>query len=1001
MATKTGDAMGFHGRRGALLLSSAFAGLLLFAGTAPCAAEAAPAAAPVYEFDIPAESLIQALKDFSAASSQQIVFSDEVVGSKQAPALRGRYTSDQALGILLKSTDLAVERSKAGVIMVRSKNAPSPRSEAEVPAGSTGALETVVVTGTLIRGVMAPTGSKLLQLNSEDILKLGVTSAPELLATIPQVQSFNMLQAPNADWGTPTTPVNLRGLGIQGSGTLVLLNGHRIVGEGVLQTAVDPNMIPTDIIERVDVLPDGGSATYGSDAIGGVINFITRTSFDGFQVRAKYGNANHYNVLSYDATAGTAWGGGSAVISFSHTYHDAILGKYRDYVTTDHTATGGPDSRSTYCGYGNISVGGVNYAAPDFLAGTQNKCDSTDGMSIYPQETRNSVFGYVEQQLTPSLLFSMDAHWTSRNTKVHGYSGLYDAIQSSGTITSANPYFHAVGTETSQTVTYSYANSFGTAISPHHFEAYGFTPKLTWTVNDDWQVRAEFNYGESFAHVENRSSYNAVAEAEALAGTTTATALDPYDTSKTDPTVLSKIMDWEQDGRGTQTLEDARLIADGSLFRLPGGDLRLAFGGEYKRNSLQVSNSIGPRGQNLNATNQTVSAWSYAGFAEVLVPLVGEANSLPMIRAFNVTASIRYDHYSDFGGTTNPRYGFTYKPIDDLTIRGNYQTAFHAPSLADNNNTISSYVQTLPISPYYKPSNTGDPTIDALINLQNMLRKTVYVSGAGTDLKPETANMYSFGGDYTPRYIPNLKMGLTYWWTSYKNIVDIVHPGAPDYFSNPAWSSTYIINPTQTQLETLLAGVPLTGFTSLASLYSGGQSPYIFIDARLHNIGAVKVSGLDFDLSYAKDMSFGTLFAGVSGSYKLSREQQLITGSSFVDYLSNGTTSPLGLIGSVGLTSGPYTANVTVKHTAGYDVPSTVPLNYLYNQTSVDSFTTVDLFFSVDLGRFNMIKNTLLTLNIDNVFDTDPPYSNSASGTGYTNGGTIGRLITGGIQVKL
>ncbi len=982
--------MDTRNRRGALLLGSALAGLLFVSG--PSFAQGAP----VYEFDIPAEKLTQALKDFSAASSQQIVFSDDVVGDRSAIALHGRFTSEQALDLLLKGTDLHADRSRAGVIMVviRQKKAESLRSEGPPPADTGESLETIVVTGTLMHGVAAPTGSKLLQVTQEDIAKLGVTSAPELLNTIPQVQSFNTIQSPNADWGSPTTPVNLRGLGIQGSGTLVMLNGHRIVGEGVLQTAVDPSMIPTDIIERVDVLPDGGSATYGSDAIGGVINFVTRTSFDGVQLRAKYGNADHYNMLTYDATAGTSWEGGSAVVSFSHAYHDPVFGKDRDYVTMNHTAHGGPNSLQTYCGYGNIALGSVNYAAPDFGVGTQNTCDTTNNLSIYPRETRNAVFGYIEQKLTPSLQFTMDAHWTSRNTTVYGYSGLYDAVQSSGTITSANPYFHPVGTATSEPVTWSYDRSLGPAVSPHHFTSYGLTPKLTWDVDGNWRIVAEFNYGESFAHVENRAVINPQAEAAALAGTTIDTALNPYDTSMTDASVLAKIKNWELDGRGTQTLEVGRLVADGSLFTLPGGEVKLAVGSEYKRDSLQVSNSTGPIGQNLDPVNQTVSRWSYAGFSEVLVPIIGEANALPLVKSLDVTASVRYDHYSDFGGTTNPRYGLTYKPIDDLSIRASYQTAFHAPGLADNNNTISTYVQALPVSPYYKPS--GNPLVD----LMNLMRKTVYVSGAGDDLKPETANMYSIGGDYQPNEIPNLKLDLTYWWTSYKNIVDIVHPGAPDYFSNAAWSSTYIINPTLVQLQGLLAGVPLTGITSLSSLYANGASPYIFIDARLHNIGAVTAAGLDFNASYAHDVPFGTLFGSVSGSYKLQRDQQLISGSGFVDYLSNGTTSPLGAIAMLGLMSGPYTGSMAVKYSAGYDVPSSSTLNSLYHQTRVDSFTTVDLYFSADLGQLAVIKDTELTLNIDNVLDADPPYSNSGSGIGYTNGGTIGRLISFGIRAK-
>ncbi len=155
----------------------------------------------------------------------------------------------------------------------------------------------IVVTGTLLRGV-APTGTNLVGVTREDVLVSGAANANDLLASIPQVGNFMTQPVGTGQFGAPLVRPNIRNLGSSGGATtLVLMNGHRLVGAGILQTTADPSIIPPDVIERVEVVPDGGSAIYGSDAIGGVINFITRKSFNGIGANARYGFAEDYKKL--------------------------------------------------------------------------------------------------------------------------------------------------------------------------------------------------------------------------------------------------------------------------------------------------------------------------------------------------------------------------------------------------------------------------------------------------------------------------------------------------------------------------------------------------------------------------------------------------------------------------------------------------------------------------------------------------------------------------------
>ncbi|HWU04341.1 MAG TPA: TonB-dependent receptor plug domain-containing protein, partial [Novosphingobium sp.] len=122
----------------------------------------------------------------------------------------------------------------------------------------------IIVTGTLIRGI-APVGTNVIGISPKDIAVKGAASTNDLMASIPQMSSFNAYQAPSAGFGQPIATTNLRGLGASGgTTTLLLVNGHRIVGSGILQTYPDPSVIPPNMIERVEVIPDGGSSIYGS-----------------------------------------------------------------------------------------------------------------------------------------------------------------------------------------------------------------------------------------------------------------------------------------------------------------------------------------------------------------------------------------------------------------------------------------------------------------------------------------------------------------------------------------------------------------------------------------------------------------------------------------------------------------------------------------------------------------------------------------------------------------
>ena len=846
-------------------------------------------------------------------------------------------------------------------------------------------VDDVVVTGTLLRGV-APTGTNVVGVDRQDVIASGAASSNDLLARIPQISNaFNTAPQPGGTIALPINRPNIRNLGASGgSTTLVLLNGNRLVGAGVLQTSPDPSIIPPGMIERVEVIPDGGSSIYGSDAIGGVINFITRKRFDGVEATGRYGVADGYDQFDFNLTAGHSWEGGSALISYAYSEHSNILGADRDFFTQDNSGNGGSDFRSTSCAPGTITtpnpfspfLPGVTYALPSRQPGV-NRCDEADVIDFYPDEERQSVFGSISQELGGRLLFEATGYYSERDTLRRGQSTAEGTgLRGSGTITALNPYFQPIGAELGHSVSFSYAPAYGDTASsnPSRFTSAGFTPSLTYQLGDDWRLRGSLNWGRS-TNLVRTFTPNPIAEAAALAGMTSATALNPYDVAATNPDVLRGILDYQIYGRSVQEIREVRAVADGKLFSLPAGDVKLAVGAEYHEETIDASQGSGPAaGLVLGSASADRDVTSV--FAEVLAPLFDS----PLLGAFDLSASVRYDDYSDVGDTTNPKIGFNYRPTSALTIRGNWGTSFHAPSLADTGNAVDTRAQVINFSPFLP---AGAPITDIL------LRPTILLAGGNPNLKPEEADTWSIGADWRPTgALEGLSGSLTYFNVEFTDAIGLVL-GAPGLFTNPGYAAYYTLNPTLAQAQAATAGMRLDGAVSVASLYAGFFTPAILIDARRNNLGSLEVDGLDFNLQYARPTDFGVWHLGLAGTYNLNRDSQAVAGAAIVDELDNGV-SRFSLVGSAGVVVGPLTTELTINHSDGADLQGVV------GQTKVDSFTTVNLFASYDLPSDGWLDGTTLTINVDNVFDEDPPYYNNANG--YANGSTLGQLVSVGIR---
>ncbi len=293
---------------------------------------AAAQAGTIRTYDIPQQDLASALRAFAATSGREIVAPSAIVRGKQSQPVVGPLAADQAIERLLAGTGLSSEVVD-GAFVVRVT--PADGEAAATPAAG---AEGIVVTGTRIRG--APVASPVVVIGRDDIRNQGLADLGEAVRRIPQ--SFGGGQNPGIGATVPAasggdvgggSSLNLRGLG--SDATLTLLNGHRLAYTAALQS-VDVSAIPAVAVDRIEVVPDGASAIYGSDAVAGVANIVLRRDYSGLETSARLAATSDGGDFQqrYDALAGTAWSNGGVWAAYEYGSNSAIRANDRSYASS-------------------------------------------------------------------------------------------------------------------------------------------------------------------------------------------------------------------------------------------------------------------------------------------------------------------------------------------------------------------------------------------------------------------------------------------------------------------------------------------------------------------------------------------------------------------------------------------------------------------------------------------------------------------------------------------
>lgn len=988
----------------ALALSSC-AALALSIGVAGLASADAPrnSAVQTVQFQITVQSLASALSEFARQSGRQLLFTPDIVAGKTANAVEGTLPPLVALDRLIGGSGLTYTLTSSGAILLRDparaaaatdSNASESIAEPEgnQEADSQGEkVERVVVTGSRIRG-NAPAGANVIVIDRGAIEDTGQSTVYEVLRTLPQNYPGSQSEASqlnsnnnNLSFGSA---IDLRGLG--SDATLTLVNGRRIAPAG-FGNFVDVSAIPVSAISRIEILADGASATYGSDAVGGVVNIITRQDFSGAETRFRVGAAEGgAEEINFGQLFGRDWTSGYVTVGYEYRHRDNLAAAERAFAaTSDLRSLGGDNFDRTTSSPGTITrIGTTNvlYAIPegqngtnlsqaDLIAGVANLQNIREGTDSLPEQESHSLFASARQALTSRIDLFFDALATDRQAFMRN-----SAIMSNITVPQSNYWRQANNLFPGQgnmVIAYSFIGDSGPTTFDTEAQTFSGVLGAEIDLGGDWSAEATSSYSRHRDYVNFGNSIDTAALNVALASSSATTAFNPFADGGANDAILGSIV------RHQVTDNDSRLAvfalkADGPLFQLPAGEVRAALGVEKRDESFRVdrvtySNAGVPT---VVATPAPGERETYAAFAELAIPLVRDGSFL-FLRDLDLSASVRREESDDYGRAVTPKFGVRWGLSEDLALRGSWGLSFKAPRF--DQTLVSIGGSLLVLTPAQDPQADDGST------------GLLFITGGNPDLVPEESENWTIGFNYAPAAIENLRLQATYFDVDFTNRIAL--PAGGDVLAaiaNPApYGSVLIRDPSQQTIDNYLAILHRLG----GAMPADGIE--LIWDGRLTNLSSVRVRGIDMSAGFAFETSFGDfdLTAGASHLLQFERKaNSLAPGEDILNTLFN----PVDWRGR---------ASIAYLHD---DWRALLSMNYLSNYTDtvsdpdrdIDSWTTFDLRVT---RRWNSATESTgdeggfeVAFNVQNLFDEDPPFVNSTEGLAYDTRNThpLGRFMS-------
>ena len=887
--------------------------------------------------------------------------------------------------LVLPALEMLLASAYAGAQTV----APEPAPATAPPAQPDIRIE---VTGSNIKRVENEGALPVTTITRGDIERSGATTAMELLQQISANNSLNAVTIANSVGAVTFSAqtASLRGLG--GGRTLVLLNGHRIdsfAGELPGVQGVNLTAIPFQAIDRVEILKDGASAIYGSDAIGGVINFITRSDYKGAEATAFYGAPTRGGGGDQWQASGTVGAGDldkdrwNVLLSAQYSEQKSLDQVDRDFSRSSYRPEIGLVGISPFTAPGHV-VGSAIFAtvnnasgkpviadtpalcAPSLFIADFGDCAydtaAVPGVNMIPHQKTWNVFGNGQ--------FKINADWKAYASALYSHDESHLVIQP-GPVSSLLNY--GPNSDIPQAITLQPSSPF----YPHDVAAAagidgepldvwyrtvdnGF--RDTTDTNENWELIGglkgtwhDWDWDGSLFYAEGKTRQRingGFQDLTRLLPILNSGQVNFFGPNTPDIVALERSAAFTGDAfNGTSKNYGVQLKTTGDVYQLPAGTLSTAFGVEARKEEfeqtvapeLQAGSITGFSGALKSSGAQDRRQW--AAFGEFVVPIV---------KTLEGDVAVRYDNYSDFGGTTNPKFSLRWQPTRALLLRAAYGTGFLAPTL---------YNLFAPKFGGLTPSGLSDPIRCPVTGAIGVDCTTQFgtLNGGNPSLGPEKSEQTSLGVVLEP--IPGATFSVDYFKINLRNaIVAGLSPGA-------------ILGNLGQYGSLVMRGPVDPNFPDLPGRITQ-------IDQTFLNLGSIHIQGLDLDVRYRAPLtSWGRLTFGLAGTYYATYDVQNpdgtfngIVGSALGNTASTGVVPRWKHYASLTWEQGPWSATLAQTYQTSYT-----------DQQFVDAFfaevpsvrRTVGALSLWDLqGSYSGFKNWRLTLGVKNLFDRNPPVSN-------------------------
>lgn len=814
------------------------------------------------------------------------------------------------------------------------------QTAAPPPAQGGPTVSEIIVTGSAIPTTPDRLAAPVTTIDQRAIQAAGVDSSPlEIMRkTVPAFQGRGNIGATNANNTNQNTGGGAQ-LRLRDLDTLILINGRRVAVDAIAGVGgkifVDVNQIPPSAIDRVEVLADGASAIYGSDAIGGVVNFILKSKFDGVEVGGRYGGADGgYAEKSAYFTAGKSFGDRiDVVLNGSYNHTDPLFQAERSFTHPFFVnATNVPGAVGTNLLNLNLNSPsqavptGANAAAPSIAAlipgvytasnaaGIGSTYDLSPFQTMLLEQNMSALGGNATVRLVgdDTVVAFGDfeyAHGTTfaqflpRVTAVTVPAGapFNPTTASVGGVQFGEPslpkQYH--NTTDKFRITAGLRGLIGSGDSALHWEtAYThsqdeldqaqnnviYGPNLPLAIAGGFDASGNSVAGGAFSKV--YSNFDTGSPLVVVP------ALDPFARAGRNPASLTQLFGTELI-TGKSTLDSVDAKVNTNLYSLPAGELALAVGGAWRREALSAGADLNGRntgptaqrwigGQFFDPFSKSRTIW--AAFAEARLPITSESWNFPGAHSLDLVGAVRFEHYSDAGDATVPKIGIRWQPVDSqVTFRATYSKSFTAPSLyaeygpTDTRQAGGAIIQNTFAGQPSSPFNAED--------------------GNNPNLQPATAHIYSVGAVIEPKAAPDLRLTVQYTSIEQKGIAggigfnnilaDVNRLGSQSIFAPNIARNNF-------------PGQPgAAGFTNPGDLLAylnaapGVNNNNLYVIDQFRNLGGIKLRSWDLSLDYTvRTDAWGDFTLSSLATYLASYQYQALPSQPFFEFAGLVTNSP-------------------------------------------------------------------------------------------------------------